>query len=409
MRAPETRGRRRLLLELAARDLWHDRNVSLCIVASLVAVIAPLLLLFGLKYGVVTQLRDKLLRDPSNLQVQVLGNYKLDRQWFQQLNGLPGVGFNLPLTRSLNTVADLFLDPVHFVSGAEVIPSANGDPLLGELAAPQAFDQVVLSASAARKLGVGTGERIHLLVQRKLHDQEETGQLEVNVSGILAEGAFPRPGVLVTLELLEAIESLRDGDLSPLFGLETGNGPALPREFYSSARIYAKGLDEVAGIAQWLQQRNIESKNSVHEIESVKAITRVLGLIFSVIAWTAVMGCTASLAGAFLANIDRKRKGLALLRLLGFRRAGVGAFVMIQAALLTCLAFILGYGAYLAGSAVFNHALGVDMAKDEFACRLENIHVLLAFVSALLLAVLVAGIGVLRAIQIQPSESLRDI
>ncbi|MNY48682.1 hypothetical protein D3C86_1840340 [compost metagenome] len=49
------------------------------------------------------------------------------------------------------------------------------------------------------------------------------------------------------------------------------------------------------------------------------------------------MGCTASLAGAFLANIDRKRKGLALLRLLGFRRAGVGAFVMIQAALLTCL------------------------------------------------------------------------
>jgi putative ABC transport system permease protein len=49
------------------------------------------------------------------------------------------------------------------------------------------------------------------------------------------------------------------------------------------------------------------------------------------------------------------------------------------------------------------------MAKDEFACRLENIHVLLAFVSALLLAVLVAGIGVLRAIQIQPSESLRDI
>ena len=42
MRRPETRPRLRLLIELAARDLWHDRKVSLCIVASLVAVIALL-------------------------------------------------------------------------------------------------------------------------------------------------------------------------------------------------------------------------------------------------------------------------------------------------------------------------------------------------------------------------------
>ncbi|MNH25157.1 FtsX-like permease family protein [compost metagenome] len=158
-----------------------------------------------------------------------------------------------------------------------------------------------------------------------------------------------------------------------------------------------------------MQRRNIETSTRVHDIESVKAISRVLGLIFSVIAWTAVIGCSASLAGAFMANIDRKRKGLALLRLLGFRRTAVGAFVIIQAALLTCLAFILGYLAYLAGSAVFNQALGADLASAEFVCRLENGHVLLAFVGAFLLAVMVAGIGGVRAIQIEPSESLRDI
>ena len=50
-----------LLAALAIRDLWHDRQVSLCIVAALVAVIAPLLLLFGLKHGVVSQLRGELL------------------------------------------------------------------------------------------------------------------------------------------------------------------------------------------------------------------------------------------------------------------------------------------------------------------------------------------------------------
>ena len=49
---PDARSRWRLLIELASRDLWFDRMVSLCIMASLIAVIAPLLLLFGLKYGV---------------------------------------------------------------------------------------------------------------------------------------------------------------------------------------------------------------------------------------------------------------------------------------------------------------------------------------------------------------------
>ena len=34
--------------KLALRDLYYDRKVSFCIIASLIAVIAPLLLLFSL-------------------------------------------------------------------------------------------------------------------------------------------------------------------------------------------------------------------------------------------------------------------------------------------------------------------------------------------------------------------------
>ena len=42
-------------------------------------------------------------------------------------------------------------------------------------------------------------------------------------------------------------------------------------------------------------------------IAALLQIVSVLSLIFAVIAWTAVIGCIASLIGAFLANIDRKR------------------------------------------------------------------------------------------------------
>lgn len=405
---PEARPGWGLLAGLATRDLWHDRQVSLCIVAALVAVIAPLLLLFGLKHGVVSQLRGELLDDPRNLEIRLLGNHDLDRAWFARLAAQPGVGFVMPLTRSLNAQADLARDSQHFVADAEVIPSGPGDPLLGDRLAPPQGDRVLLSASAARRLEVSGGERIRLLVLRKLDGNTQRGQREVTVAGVLPETAFPRPALLVPLDLLVAMEDFRDGFAVPAFGFASGR-TAPPRERYARARVYAASLDVVAPVAAWLEGQRIETSTRLREIESVKAIDRVLGLIFAVIAWTAAIGCVASLAGAFLANIDRKRKDLALLRLLGFRRAAVGVYVMVQAALLTCLAFGLGYGAYLAGSAVFNRALGTNLAADAFVCRLENLHILLAFASALLIASLVAAVGGYRAIHIQPAESLRDL
>ncbi|MDO9617512.1 MAG: FtsX-like permease family protein [Pseudomonas sp.] len=397
-----------LLVELAARDLWHDRKVSLCIVASLVAVIAPLLLLFGLKHGVVSQLNNELLSDPRNLEVRMLGNYNLAGDWFEQVRNQPGVGFVIPLTRSLNTTADLMRDNQHFVANAEVIPSASGDPLIGTLPAPATQQQVLLSASAASKLGVKSGDQMRLLVLRKLQGNNERGDYAVTVGGVLEHNLFTRPAVLVHLDLLVAMENFRDGYAVPQFGFDSGT-PAPVRERYARARIYAQGLDDVATIAARLEGERIESSTRAAEIESVKAISHVLGLIFAVIAWTAVIGCVASLIGAFLANIDRKRKDLALLRLLGFQRSAAGLYIMVQAALLTCLAFALGYGAYLIGSSVFNSALGNNLVGDGFVCKLENIHILLAFASALLLAILVAAVGGFRAIHIQPAESLRDL
>jgi len=405
---PETRPGWGLLAGLAIRDLWHDRKLSLCIVASLVAVIAPLLLLFGLKYGVVSQLRGELLGDPRNLEIRLLGNHDLDYPWFERLAAQPGVGFVMPLTRSLNAQADLLRDSRHFVAGAEVIPSGPGDPLLGPGLAPPEGDRVLLSASAARRLEVSGGERIRVAVLRKLDGNSERGQRELSVAGVLPESAFPRPALLVPLELLVAMEDFRDGFAVPALGFADGR-PAPPRERYARARVYARSLEAVAPLAAWLEGERIETATRLREIDSVKAVDRVLGVIFAVIAWTAAIGCVASLTGAFLANIERKRRDLALLRLLGFRRAAVGAYVVVQALLLTCLAFALGYGAYLAGSLVFNRVLGANLAEGGFVCRLENVHILLAFAGALLIASLVAALGGYRAIQIQPAESLREL
>lgn len=405
---PETRPGMGLLLNMALRDLIHDRKVALCIVFSLIAVIAPLLLLFGLKNGIVSQLRHDLLDDPRTREVRMTGNGNYDLTWLNALAARPEVGFSIPLTRSLNTQADLVRDGQHFAAGAEVIPSTKGDPLLRESGVLPHDSTVVLSNSAARKLDVKAGDTFRLFVSRKRDGQNQRTSLSVSVGAILDEARFARPALFVDLPLLVALEDYRDGFQVPLLGVTDGEN-ARERRNFARARLYAATLDDVAPLAKWLESQHIEAITQTAQIEAVRAIDRVLGVIFAVIAWISASGCIASLIGAFIANIDRKRKDMALLRLLGFRRQAVTLFIMIQALCLTGVAFIAGLLIYGAGSALFNHLLGANLPESAFVCHLDPGNFAAAFLSVLAVALGVAAIGALRALKIEPAESLREI
>jgi len=393
---------------MALRDLIHDRKVALCIIFSLIAVIAPLLLLFGLKNGIVSQLRHDLLEDPRTREVRMTGNGSYDLPWLAQLAQRPEVGFSIPLTRSLNTQADLVRDSQHFAAGAEVIPTAAGDPLLAGAILPTHEDDIVLSASAASRLNVQAGDEIRLVVSRKLAGVNQRVNKVVRVTSVLAESRFSRAAAFISLPLLVALEDYRDGFQVVSLGVNDGE---LPRERsrFSRARVYARTIDDVAPLANWLEQQHIETVTQSAQIEAVRAIDRVLGVIFAVIAWISATGCIASLVGAFIANIDRKRKDMAVLRLLGFRRHAVTIFIVIQALCLTGVAFCAGLVLYFLGSTVFNHLLGASLPDQAFVCHLAPMHFITALVSVLVVALGVAAIGALRALKIDPAESLREI
>ncbi|WP_339885495.1 ABC transporter permease [Vreelandella maris] len=403
--------RLRLLVSLALQDLWHDRKVSMCIAAALVAVIAPLLLLFGLKYGVVSQLQSELLDDPRNVEIRMVSSGRYDAAWIESLRSRRDVGFAIGMTRSLNTQADLVADRRHFVDNTEVIPTAEGDPLLASLslAKPLNGSAVVLSESAARRLNVDVNDRLSLFVSRRLDGRAERGRQSITVAGILPPDVFPRPAVFVALPLLIALEDFRDGYRIDSLGVSTGEVRGERETHFARARLYAADIDQVAGLEQWLNAQHIDTASRLAEIENVKAISHVLGLVFGVIASTALVGCLASMLGAFLANIDRKRKDLAVLRLLGFDRPAVAAYIVLQAGTLTLAAYAVGLGLYGLGSQVFNQALASSATTGSVVCRLTFMHGVIALLLALLVALMVAVIGVLRAFSIEPAESLREL
>lgn len=401
--------RLRLLGSLALQDLWHDRKVSLCIAASLVAVIAPLLLLFGLKHGVVSQLQDELLRDPRNLEVKMLSNGNYDAAWIERLRLRPETGFALGQTRSLNTQADLLIGMQRFVEGAEIIATEPGDPQLNLAPLNPVGNQVILSASAAQRLQAKAGDSVQLRALRRLEGVNERGEMTLTVLAVLDGARFGRAAGFVAPPLLLDLERFRDGYQVSAFGVATGKPLGNLQPLYARARVYARDIDQVAPLEHWLNEQHIETSSRLADIDNVKAINHVLGLIFGVIAVAALTGCVASMVGAFLANIDRKRKSLAVLRLLGFKRRSVGGFVVLQALALSLAGYVGGLGVYAVGSHLFDYLLGSSQATGTFVCHITVWHGVAALLLTFLVAALVAVIGALRAINIQPAESLREL
>lgn len=397
-----------VLLGLALRDLAHDRKVSLCMMASVVAVVAPLLLLFGLKFGIVSQMRHELLSDPRNKEVKMIASDQLDQAWFERLRALPSVGFVMPLTRALNTVADLFVDSSHFIENIELIPTAAGDPLLGEVMPPATANQVILTAMAAQRLGVKPGDTVRLNISRQLDKVNERAQMQVQVLAILPGAAFGRAAAFVTLPLLVSLEDFRDGFQTPILNVERGEAPR-PRQDFARARIYASEIEQVESLASFLAEQRIETSSRLAEIKAVQEVDRVLSIVFNVIAWAAVLGCAASMIGGLMANIDRKRKDLALLRLFGYGREAMLGYVVMQAMTLTALGFGLGLLLYGVGSLLFDQLLGVALSAGRFVCRLEPIHAVFALCAALFVSLCVSVFGGLLVTKIEPAESLRDV
>lgn len=388
----------KILFRLSAKDLWYDRKISACIIATILAVVAPLLLLFSLKFGIISQLQQQLISDPRNLEIKLFGNgLGLEQSWFDWLDEQPETGFSIGKTRSLNMQETL----KHNLQAVEIllIPTKKNDPLLPEQGELKQ-NQIVLSQVVADNLKITVGQSVQLLVRRN----QQNKLLQLEVSAVISETFAGRNTGFISLPLLVAIERYKDNQA------EDFEPQTLPSQF-ANARIYAKDLESVAPLTEKLRQhpklQGGDVSNKAAEIENMRAIDYVLSVIFWVILVTSAVGCLLSLAGAFFANVDRKRKDIAQLRLLGFSKKAVVFYFILQSLVLSTIAFVLSCLLFALGSSLFNQVL--HGLSDDFVSGLESFHFGLAFVISVLMAMVIAGIATLPAVKIQPAESLREI
>ena len=117
------------MLFLSLKSISFDKLMSLCIIMAMTAVIAPLLLLFSLRYGIVLKELSALENNPNNLEIKMLSGYELDNSFFKALSENPHTGFVIELTRALSLTCNLKSQNA-FKANVEAIPTKDGDPLV---------------------------------------------------------------------------------------------------------------------------------------------------------------------------------------------------------------------------------------------------------------------------------------
>lgn len=600
----------RLIPSLAALHLRHEWILTLCLVIALAAVISPLLVLLGLKYGTIQTLRERIVEDPVFREIRPSQTREFNPEWFNEVSSWPGTGFLTPTILPLSSVISVVRDETGKAELFDLIPTAPGDPLLLENGGIVPEDgAAVLTAEAARSLGVNAGGEVVSRVTRSRGGRMENVEARLHVAAVLdaRAGALARvyaplpfvldveaykegyaapargwagdtpepyasfdgavlllseplppisrsglvintgfgriadlkpdkakdllgfsppqnivlydlisPGASITASNLRAIDqklrghtrlllpyvrdvvvrqgedtlrlvglsineeqarllglpqtpwggysgTLPEGMLSVLWpsahapveerttltssgltGLEfdlhtageTGlEYPVVPMELlgvlrtatqravsfnrekgrfemarggYRGFRLYAQNIDDVPDLYHRLKGQGIEVIAEVEAIERIQVLDKGLTRLFWLIALLGLFGGTAVLVASLYAAVERRRRDLGVLRILGFARRHVFFFPIAQGFMITALGLIAGFGGYGVLAAAINHAFASELATGEAFCVLPWAYVPAFCLVSFVLAAFASLTAARRATCIDPAEVIRE-
>jgi putative ABC transport system permease protein len=393
---------------LATRDYLHEWQMSVCFILGLAAVLGPMMVLFGLKFGIVGAMMQGLIEDPGNREIRPVGSGRYDNAWLDNVRERPDVAFLVPRTRSIAATMELSSGQSSRIVPVELIASGDGDPLLapGE-PLPAGLGQIVLSTGAADKLGVKAGDAIDGSLVRRYRGKQERVHLDLNVAAVAPPRAFSRDGAFVSVRLLEALEDFRDGRAVPDLGW--GGAPANTGRTYTGFRLYARSIDDVAALGDAFAEIGVDVHTQEAGIELVQRMDRNLTAIYWAIAVIGLVGFSLSLGANLWANVDRKRKQLSVLRLVGFRTGDIVWFPMVQALYTAVLGWVLAVCLSFVTAMVINNMMAEQVDPGQQVCRLLLSHYGIALALTCGATIIAAGLAGLRAARVEPSEGLREL
>lgn len=399
-----------LLPVIAMRDLAHGWRAASCLILAVAVALLPVLVLGGLRQGVVDTLIDRLRTDPRVLEIRPSQDLALSANWFAEMGQDPRVGFLLPRARYLASSVRMRGPDSRDILEPRLVPTAPGDPLLAGLSVPVGLGQTVLTERLSIASGAGPGDEVTLIVQRQDGERRESAQVTVSVVDVLPRDMLQADDIFVDPVLETAIERWREGFAVPLLGWQAiqarrADNPATAS--FASFRLYARDIRDVPGLRDDLLRGRLDVSTRSEEIEMALAIESGLGWVFSVVTLFVTAGFVLTLGLHLAAGVIEKAREYALLRLMGFRSWTVAAMPACQGAV------IAAAGAGMAGAAAMlaqphvNHRLEGLAGLEGPMMALGPVEILGAMGLAALAGAISGVVAGWRAARLQIAEGLR--
>ncbi len=394
---------------LALADLAHERAATAVSVLGVTVALAPLLVLLGLWTGVAEALRAQLAAHPATLEIRHRALGRLPEGFFDAARARPEVGFLVPRTRYVNLQLRLVNRGDLAARPAEVVlaPTAPGDPLLTFAGVtPPEGDRIVLGAPAAETLRAAPGTPLTLVLERLgAAGARERVALALTVHAVLPAEVEARARGYLPLAVLSDIQDYQEWVAVPARGWE-GEPPR--GDAWGGFRLYAAEIDAVEPLRRWLVAQGLDVTSEAERIAFAERVDRDLGRLFLAIAGLTLAGYALSIGLAQAASVARKRRSLAVLRLLGYRAREIAFLPVIQAA---ALAFLGGLAAILVYhlTVPLMGALFRDLVPGEGPLmHLPARSATAALLGSVGVAALASLVAARSALAIAPGETLRD-
>jgi len=211
------------MLRLATADLRHEWILTLCLILAIASVVAPLLILSGLKYGTIATLRDRLMQDPVFREIRPVTTKVHRESWFEKHRKRADVGFLVPTILPASSILQARAMNDGKVHTIDLVPTAPGDPMIlhngGKI--PGA-GQAVLTGAAAKRLDVEVGDRLEVRATRTRGGRRELGETTLEVLSVLGPGGGSLERIYAPLPFVLDVESFKEGMAVPSRGWNGG-------------------------------------------------------------------------------------------------------------------------------------------------------------------------------------------
>ncbi len=190
---------------------------------------------------------------------------------------------------------------------------------------------------------------------------------------------------------------------------KTSAALVMKKSGYRGFRAYSRSIDDVPSLVRdFRQQDNLEVIARVGEIERIQTLDKGLTKLFWLIAVLGVVGAGAVLIASLYAAVERERKNLGILRLLGMARLDVFWFPVFQGLIIAVISMLLSTLGYAALSTVINQRFGDDLLGDEAICQLPADYFVIALGAMVALSVISSFLAALKATHIETAEAIRE-